>query len=98
MTPHEMAKEFVTTMNPENRTDGSANFAIYEFELNDKYNLELCFIEEHFDDDESCFRTAIDICDKHGASFDYTFAETMTDIDAIESGIAYLLEKWEVLA
>lgn len=96
MTPYEMAEEFVTTMNPENRTDSSANFAIYEFELNGDCNLELCFVEEHFDDDDACFHTAIDLCDKHGASFDYTFVDTMTDIESIAAGIEYLLEKWEV--
>lgn len=96
MTPNEMAEEFVTTMNPENRTDRSANFAIYEFELDDDCNLELCFVEERFDDDDAYFHTAIDLCDKHGASFDHTFIDTMTDVESIADGIESLLEKWEV--
>lgn len=97
MTAREMATEFVRTMNPENVTDGTPNFAIYEFELPDpRYHLEVCFIEEDFDDgNESDFRTAIDVVGKDGCTCNgmYTFAETMTDIDAIASGIDYLLEK-----
>lgn len=96
MTALEMATEFVRTMNPEMRTDGSANFAIYEYELpDDRFNLEVCFIEEDFDNAIE-YRTAIDLVDKHSVTVDYTFAETMTDAEAIADGIEYLLDKWEV--
>jgi len=96
MTALEMATEFVRTMNPEMRTDGSANFAIYEFKLPDKrFNLEVCFIEEDFAD-EPKFRTAIDMVDKHSTTVDYTFAETMTDIQAIADGIAYLIWRYDL--
>lgn len=101
MTSLEMAQEFLKSMNPENVENGSANFAIYEFELSDRYNLELVFIEEDFDSDDdsySRFRTAIDLTDKKGNYFDYTFAETMTDAEAIAEGIDYLLDKWGILA
>ena len=98
MTAKEMATEFLTTMNPELRNDGSTNFAIYEFELPDeRFNLEVCFIEEDFDDERE-FRTAIDLVSKHSTTVDYTFAETMTDIDGIADGIQYLLDKYEVKA
>ena len=97
MTAKEMATEFVRTMNPENVTDGSANFGIYEFHLPyDNLHLEVCFVEEDFDDgNESNFRTAIDAVGKDGCTYNgvYTFAETMTDIDAIAESIEWILEK-----
>ena len=97
MTALEMATEFVATMNPEMRTDGTPNFAVYEFELpDDRYNLEVCFVEEEFDDGAE-YRTAVDLVDKHSITVDYTFAETMTDVESIASAIQYLLEKWEVV-
>lgn len=101
MTSLEMAQEFLQTMNPENVENGSANFAIYEFDLTSKYNLELVFIEEDFDSDDenNCrFKTAIDLTDKKGNYYDYTFVETMTDAKAIADGIDFLLEKWGVFA
>lgn len=87
MTALEMATEFVRTMNPEMRTDGSA-FAIYEYELpDDRFNLEVCAVK---------YRTAIDLVDKNSLTVDYTFAKTITDVEAIADGIEYLLDKWEV--
>lgn len=99
MTAIEMAKEFVKTMNPELVTDGTANFAIYEFPLHyDGLHLEVAFLDESdaIGEDESPFRTAIDVvagsCTYMGM---YTFAETMTDVEAIAGGIQYLLDKLE---
>lgn len=97
MTAKEMATEFVTNMNPERKTDGSANFGIYEFALpQDGVHLEVCFIEEDFPDDEIKFKTAIDVVGDSGEGTGvYTCVDTMTDIEAIESGIAYVLEEAE---
>ena len=94
MKAQKIAEDFIRTMNPERVTDGTANFGIYEVLLNhDKYNLELCFVEEDFDDGKPEFRTAIDLVDKHSTTVDYTFVETMTDAEAIANGIQYLFEE-----
>lgn len=94
MTALEMATEFVNTMNPEGVTDGSVNFGIYEFPLpQDDFHLEVLFIEEDFVD-EPRFRTLLEVVGKDSCSIGvYTFAETMTDIEAIADGIQYILDK-----
>lgn len=96
MTALEMATEFVRTMNPEMRTDGSANFAIYEFPLpQDGVHLEVCFIEEDFPDEQK-YKTAIDVVGDTGEGTGvYTCVDTMTDIKAIESGISWVLDEAE---
>lgn len=90
MTALEMALEFVRTMNPEGVTDGSANFGIYEFPLQQNdLHLDVLFIEE-----EAEFRTLIEVVGKNGCSIGlYTFAETMTDADMIADGIQYVLDE-----
>ena len=93
MTSLEMANEFLQSMNPNNDLD-TADFRTYEIPLSDKFNLELVFCEEEFDDGIEQ-RVGIDLVDKHGCMFDYTFAETTTDAQAIANGIDYLLEKWK---
>ena len=96
MTANEMATEFVRTMNPEMVTDGRANFGIYEFPLpQENVHLEVLFIEEDFVD-EPKFRTLIEVVGKDSCSTGvYTFAETMTDVDAIASAIQYVLDEIE---
>ena len=99
MTSIEIAKDFVKTMNPNLSTGESVNFWTYSVPLADKsYNMELRFVEEHFDDgNESDFHTMITLTDKDWKEVDYTFAETLTDARAIANSIIYLVELWEVM-
>ena len=98
MTARQMAEEFVKTMNPELVTDGSANFAIYEFKLPDKrFNLEIYFLEyDENEDDGMEFTTAVYLVDKCGYDIDDSFADTMTDIELIASRIDYLIQRYNV--
>ena len=92
MTGIEMATEFLKNMNPNNNMD-TADFRTYEIPLNERFNIEIVFCEEEFDD-ELKQRVAIDLVTKRGDMFDYTFAETTTDAQAIADGIDYILDKW----
>lgn len=94
MTALEMATEFVNTMNPERKTDGTANFGIMEFPLpQDGVHLEVCFTEEDFLDEQK-YKTAIDVVGDTGEGTGiYTCIDTMTDMEAIAGGIAYVTEQ-----
>ena len=100
MTPVEMATEFMLHMNPNRVYNNTADFRIYEFKLPDeRFNLEVCFVDETpvIDTNELPYRTSIDLVDKKSScTIDYTFAETMTDVESIAGGISYLVYKWKV--
>lgn len=96
MTAKEMAKEFINNMNPHGDIE-SADFRTYEIPLTNPhathpFAVEFVFVDEtEFDEG---FKTAISLVDDKGRLYDYTFAETTADTDAIADGLGYLLEKW----
>ena len=99
MTALEMATEFITHMNPRRVYNNTVDFRIYEFKLPDeRFNLEVCFVDEkpYIETNELPYRTSIDLVDKHSTTVDYTFAETMTDVEAIADGIAYLIWRYDL--